>query len=167
MKTLKVIGGGEGNVGKTSLFRPYAQGTFSRARKITFGVDITSPQISVDGEEVRLTIWDIEGQDGNRPNVYIGRQAAALVYDVTESSFLEALDEWCQRLRRYGSETPIVVACDKVDPGLAFPPSWRGVFARAVGARHGFVSDRTGDSVSTLFQLPAESAADDAALAPR
>src|SRR4029078_8168677 len=80
MKTLKVIVGGEGNVGKTSLIRQYAKGKFSEARNITLGIDITTQEFQLEGESVRLAIWDIEGQAGNRPNFYIGAQAAMLVY---------------------------------------------------------------------------------------
>ncbi|HEU5423074.1 MAG TPA: Rab family GTPase [Nitrolancea sp.] len=167
MKTLKVIVGGEGNVGKTSLIRQYAKGKFSEARNITLGIDITTQQFSIGGEDVRLAIWDIEGQAGNRPNFYIGAQAAALVYDGTEPASLEALIQWYQRVRRYGSDTPVIVVCNKVDLGLAFPPVWGRVFARCIGARHGFVSAKSGDNVGQLFQLLAESAVDHAALAHR
>ncbi|HET7037635.1 MAG TPA: Rab family GTPase [Thermomicrobiaceae bacterium] len=167
MKTLKVIVGGEGNVGKTSLIRQYAKGKFSEARNITLGIDITTQQFSIGGEDVRLAIWDIEGQAGNRPNFYIGAQAAALVYDGTEPASLEALVQWHQRVHRYSSDTPVIVVCNKVDLGLTFPPVWGRVFARCIGARHGFVSAKTGDNVGQLFQLLAESAVDHAALAHR
>lgn len=167
MKTLKVIVGGEGNVGKTSLIRQYAKGKFSEARNITLGIDITTQQFTIDGEEIRLAIWDIEGQAGNRPNFYIGAQAAALVYDGTEPKSLEALGEWHDRLHRYSSDCPVVVVCNKVDLGLTYPPLWGRVFARCIRARHGFVSARTGENVSTLFTLLAESAVEHAALAQR
>jgi small GTP-binding protein len=167
MKTLKVIVGGEGNVGKTSLIRQYAKGKFSEARNITLGIDITTQQFTIGGDEVRLAIWDIEGQAGNRPNFYIGAQAAALIYDATEPASLEALVEWYQRVRRYSSDTPVIVACNKVDLGLSYPPLWGQVFARCIGARHGFVSAKSGENVGRLFQLLAESAVNHAALAQR
>lgn len=104
MRTLKVIVGGEGNVGKTSLIRKYAKGKFSEARNITLGIDITTQEFSVDGETIRLAIWDIEGQAGNRPNFYIGAQAGMLVYDVTEPASLQALTEWHARCVRYAPD---------------------------------------------------------------
>jgi small GTP-binding protein len=165
MKTLKVIVGGEGNVGKTSLIRQYAKGKFSEARNITLGIDITTQQFTIGGEDIRLAIWDIEGQAGNRPNFYIGAQAAALVYDATEPASLEALVEWQQRLHRYSSDCPVFVVGNKVDLGLTYPPLWGRVFARCIGAKHGFVSAKTGENVSTLFKLLAESAVEHAALA--
>ena len=167
MKTLKVIVGGEASVGKTSLIRQYAKGKFSEARNITLGIDITTEQFSIDGEDVRLAIWDIEGQAGNRPNGYIGAQAAALLYDGTESASLEALTEWYRRVRRFAGDTPMIVACNKVDPGLSYPPIRGQVFAQVIGARHDFVSAKTGENVSRLFQLLAESAVNHAALVQR
>lgn len=167
MKTLKVIVGGEGNVGKTSLIRQYAKGKFSEARNITLGIDITTQEFSVDGEEVRLAIWDIEGQAGNRPNFYIGAQAAMLVYDVTEPTSLEALVEWYGRCRRYAPDAPILVVGNKLDLGLSFPPVWGRFFARCINGRHGFLSAKTGENVIQGFSYLAEAAVGHARTARR
>ena len=167
MKTLKVIVGGEGNVGKTSLIRQYAKGKFSEARNITLGIDITTQEFKIDGEEVRLAIWDIEGQAGNRPNFYIGAQAVMLVYDVTEPSSLEALVEWYNRSHRYAPDAPILVVGNKIDLGLRFPPVWGRYFARCIGARHGFLSAKTGENVTQGFALLAQSAVEHAGAARR
>jgi small GTP-binding protein len=162
MKTLKVIVGGEGNVGKTSLIRQYAKGKFSEARNITLGIDITTQEFQVHDEAVRLAIWDIEGQAGKRANFYIGAQAALLVYDGTEPSSLESLVEWYDRCRRYGADAPVTVVCNKIDLGLAFPPIWGRVFAKQIGARHGFVSAKSGENVFEAFSLLAQDAVDHA-----
>lgn len=159
MRTLKVIVGGEGNVGKTSLIRQYARGKFSEARNITLGIDITTQEFNVDGEELRLAIWDIEGQAGNRPNFYIGAQTVMLVYDVTEPGSLQALVEWHTRCVRFAPDAPVIVVGNKIDLGLAFPPLWGRVLARHFGARHGFVSAKSGDNVTRAFELLARTAA--------
>lgn len=158
MRTLKVIVGGEGNVGKTSLIRKYAKGKFNEARNITLGIDITTQEFQVDGEALRLAIWDIEGQAGNRPNFYIGAQAAMLVYDVTEPASLQALVEWWQRCRRYAPDAPIIIVGNKTDLGLAFPPVWGRALSRYLQTRHGFVSAKNGNNVSQAFNLLARSA---------
>ncbi|MFO7269899.1 Rab family GTPase [Sphaerobacter thermophilus] len=158
MRTLKVIVGGEGNVGKTSLIRKYAKGKFSEARNITLGIDITTQEFSVDGETIRLAIWDIEGQAGNRPNFYIGAQAGMLVYDVTEPASLQALTEWHARCVRYAPDAPLIIVGNKIDLGLVFPPTWGRVLARHLGAPHGFLSAKTGENVTQAFTLLAEAA---------
>lgn len=167
MKTLKVIVGGEGNVGKTSLIRQYAKGKFSEARNITLGIDITTQEFQIDGESVRLAIWDIEGQAGNRPNFYIGAQAAMLVYDGTEPSSLEALIEWHGRCKRYAGDAPILVVGNKIDLGLSFPQVWGRVFARNIGAQHGFLSAKTGENVVQAFSILANQAVNHASAAHR
>lgn len=158
MRTLKVIVGGEGNVGKTSLIRQYAKARFSEARNITLGIDITTQEFNLDGDEVKLAIWDIEGQAGNRPNFYLGAQAVMLVYDVTTEGSLQALTEWHARCRRYCPDARIIIVGNKLDLGLSFPPDWGRTFARFAKAQHGFVSAKTGENVSRGFELLARSA---------
>jgi small GTP-binding protein len=158
MRTLKVIVGGEGNVGKTSLIRQYAKAKFSEARNITLGIDVTTQEFTIDGQDVKLAIWDIEGQAGNRPNFYLGAQAALLVYDVTTEGSLQALTEWYARCKRYCPDAPVIVIGNKIDLGLHFPPEWPKTFAHYARARHGFLSAKTGENVGRGFELLARSA---------
>lgn len=158
MRTLKVIVGGEGNVGKTSLIRQYAKAKFSEARNITLGIDITTQEFTLDGDDVKLAIWDIEGQAGNRPNFYLGAQAVMLVYDVTTEGSLQALTEWYGRCSRYCPDAPLIIVGNKVDLGLSFPPSWGRSFAQFARAKHGFVSAKTGENVARGFELLARAA---------
>jgi hypothetical protein len=104
-------------------------------------------------EPTRLAIWDIEGQAGNRPNFYLGAQAVVLVYDVTEPGSLQALSEWYARCQKYARTAPIIVAGNKVDLGLAFPPTWGRALAHFIGGKHGFLSAKTGQNVSRAFDL--------------
>jgi small GTP-binding protein len=164
MRTLKVIIGGEGNVGKTSLIRQYAKGKFSEARNITLGIDITTQEFDIGGQPTRLAIWDIEGQAGNRPNFYLGAQAIVLVYDVTEPSSLQALNEWIERCRKYAPTAPLIIAGNKADLGLRFPPVWGRAMAHFIGAKHGFLSAKTGQNVTRAFNLVGRAAAHHARL---
>jgi small GTP-binding protein len=158
MRTLKVIVGGEGNVGKTSLIRQYAKAKFSEARNITLGIDITTQEFEIDGEQIKLAIWDIEGQAGNRPNFYLGAQAAMLVYDVTSEGSLQALAEWFARCRKYCPNAPVIIVGNKIDLGLSFPADWGRSFATFAKGQHGFVSAKTGENVTRGFELLARNA---------
>jgi small GTP-binding protein len=165
MRTLKVIVGGEANVGKTSLIRQYVKGKFSEARNITLGIDITTQEFVINDDPIRLAIWDIEGQAGNRPNFYLGAQAILLVYDVTEPGSLRALTEWHARCRKLAPRAPVIVAGNKVDLDLTFPPTWGRAFAHFINARHGFLSARTGENVTKAFNLLGRAAAHNARVA--
>jgi small GTP-binding protein len=158
MRTLKVIVGGEGNVGKTSLIRQYAKAKFSEARNITLGIDITTQEFHLDGEDIKLAIWDIEGQAGNRPNFFLGAQAAMLVYDVTAEYSLQGLTEWYARCQRYCTSAPIIVIGNKIDLGPAFPPDWGRILARYIDAQHGFLSAKSGENVGRGFEMLARCA---------
>lgn len=158
MRTLKVIVGGEGNVGKTSLIRQYAKAKFSEARNITLGIDVTTQEFEIDEQEVKLAIWDIEGQAGNRPNFFLGAQAAMLVYDVTVEDSLQALTEWYARCKRYCPDAPIIIVGNKLDLGLAFPSEWPRTFAHYARAKHGFLSAKTGENVGFGFEVLARAA---------
>lgn len=157
LRTIKVIVGGEGNVGKTSLVRRYARAKFSEARNITLGVDITTQEFQFGDARYKLAIWDVEGQAGDRPNFYLGAQAALLVYDVTSPGSLDALHSWAERVERLAPGVPLLVAGNKADlpPGL---PEARGeALASAVGARgHVWLSAKTDTKVTPTFRWLAE-----------
>lgn len=156
-RTLKIVVGGEGNVGKTSLIRRYAKAKFSEARNITLGIDITTQEFQIDEQPLKLALWDIEGQAGNRPNFYGGAQAALLVFDMTEPRSLEALTVWVERLKTYAPGTPFLVAGNKIDLPQSVPDEWGTTFAQYVGAA-GFVrlSARTDANVTPTFVRLAE-----------
>lgn len=157
VQTLKIVVGGEGNVGKTSLIRRYAKAKFSEARNITLGIDITTQEFLIQGEQLKLALWDIEGQAGNRPNFYYGALAALLVYDVTEPRSLEGLTAWVERLKRYSPETPFIVAGNKSDLAATVPDDWGITFATYVGAVGATrLSAKTDSNVTPTFLRLAE-----------
>ena len=152
-RTLKVIVGGEGNVGKTSLIRRYARAKFVEARNITLGIDITTQEYTYRGEAFKLAVWDIEGQAGDRPMFYAGALAALLVYDVTEPRSLEALTAWIERVQRYAPGTPVVIAGNKVDLPATVPEAAGDSFAAQVRAlAHRRMSAKTDTNVTETFR---------------
>lgn len=157
LRTLKIVVGGEGNVGKTSLIRRYAKAKFSEARNITLGIDITTQEYLLGEQPLKLAFWDIEGQAGDRPNFYLGTQAALLVFDLTETRSLEALQTWVERVKRYAPDTPFIVAGNKSDLTPTVPTEWGATFANYVGADH-FVqlSAKTDVNVTPTFIRLAE-----------
>ncbi len=157
LRTLKIVVGGEGNVGKTSLIRRYAKAKFSEARNITLGIDITTQEYTVGEQPLKLALWDIEGQAGNRPNFYLGAQAALLVFDVTEPRSLEALTAWVERVKRYAPDTPFLIAGNKIDLTPTVPTEWGETFAQYVGAdRFVQLSAKTDTNVTPTFARLAE-----------
>ena len=78
---LKVVVVGDGAVGKTTLIRRYTEGKFHASRVATIGVDFYTQQVQLPTGMVKLSIWDMAGQDRFevvRAGFYRGSQAAAL-----------------------------------------------------------------------------------------
>ncbi|XP_068896267.1 ras-related protein Rab-23-like [Tenebrio molitor] len=94
---LKVVIVGNGGVGKSSMIQRYCKGTFTKDYKKTIGVDFLERQIEVDGEEVRLMLWDTAGQeefDAITKAYYRGAQACVLAFSTTDRDSFEAAHSW-------------------------------------------------------------------------
>ncbi|MGD8605628.1 MAG: Rab family GTPase, partial [Anaerolineales bacterium] len=60
---LKVVIVGDANVGKTSLLRRYCEGKFESSRVATIGVDFQTKVVDLPDGQVKLSIWDMAGQE--------------------------------------------------------------------------------------------------------
>lgn len=122
--TVKVIFAGDGFVGKTSLIRRSTKGMFSQSRVMTIGVDFHTLAVEVYGQPVKLSIWDIAGQErfgSFRGGFYGGAQAVALVYDVTDQISMDNLPRWHAEIIKVIPETRFVVVGNKIDLHRAVP----------------------------------------------
>src|SRR3990172_7657751 len=63
LPTLKVVVAGDGSVGKTSLVRRYCEGKFETSRVMTIGVDFQTKLVELTTGVVKLSIWDMAGQE--------------------------------------------------------------------------------------------------------
>lgn len=79
-------------VGKTSLVERYVKSIFSDKYHTTIGVKTDQKDIVVDGKEVRLILWDINGEDDYqrvKPSYLVGTSGFLLVADGTRKDTLE------------------------------------------------------------------------------
>ena len=104
-KVLKLILLGDPGTGKTSLIQRYVHGKFKHSYQVTIGLDVSSKDITLNGEEIRLSINDIGGQERFitiRHLFYPGAHLAMLVYDCTRPKSLENLSNtWLKELEQY------------------------------------------------------------------
>ena len=94
---LKVIILGESGVGKTALLNHYVNNQFIEDYKATIGADFMTKDIEVDNNSICLQLWDTAGQERFRSlgnAFYRGADAAILVYDITDLSSFQKIDEW-------------------------------------------------------------------------
>lgn len=151
---IKVVVAGDANVGKTSLIRRYCTETFEETRAATGGVDFQIKIVEVDGRSVKLSIWDIAGQEqfgAFRDTFYRGAKAVALVYDLTQPATLENLPRWHAEIARICPAAQFVIAGNKSDLERASSREQVEEWAKSMGLHYIETSALTGDNVTELF----------------
>ena len=155
LMVIKVVVAGDGAVGKTSLVRRYCEGKFEHTRVTTIGVDFQTQTVELPERTVKLSIWDMAGQDRFavvRSGFYRGSRAAALVYDVTDPQTLADLARWREEILTAVREQPFLVVGNKVDLERVVPEEEGKAFAESIGALYLETSALTGSGVPGLFR---------------
>ncbi len=152
---IKVVVAGDGNVGKTSLIRCYIEGKFEISRVATIGVDFHTHTVQLPDGPVKLSIWDMAGQDHFRflrSSFYRGSCAAILVYDVTSPESLEHLVKWREEILQVVPDEPFILIGNKIDLERTQDPEIARRFSKMIKAPYLETSALTGEGVSDLFQ---------------
>ncbi|MBM4425516.1 MAG: GTP-binding protein [Chloroflexi bacterium] len=152
---IKVVVAGDGNVGKTSLVRRYCEGKFEASRVMTIGVDFQTKVVELPGGAVKLSIWDMAGQDRfavMRPGFYKGSRAAALVFDVTDGESFADLRRWHAEITKVTPRQKFVVVGNKIDLPRAVESSAIAEYAASIHAAYVETSAATGEGVPKLFE---------------
>uniref|UniRef100_A0AAF5PGV1 Member Ras oncogene family RAB28 n=1 Tax=Wuchereria bancrofti TaxID=6293 RepID=A0AAF5PGV1_WUCBA len=164
-KIIKIVVCGDGASGKTSLCVRFAQDNFGRQYQQTIGLDFFTRRLTLPGNvSVLLQIWDIGGQSIASPMLekYInGAHGAVVVYDVTNSSSFENLEDWINIIKQVTKtqERPVVLMLVGNKTDLEHRRVIRierhTKFALQYGMSSYYVSAKTGDSVTLMFRKTA------------
>lgn len=152
---LKVVIAGDGNVGKTSLIRRYCEGRFEQSRVATIGVDFQTQRVELPDGPVKLSIWDMAGQERfqvMREGFYRGSLAAALVYDLTEPESFAHLSKWREEIVKVVAGLPMLVVANKRDLAPEAPLTKGEKLAHELGTKHLATSALTGEGVERMFK---------------
>ena len=109
---------GNGGVGKPSMIQCYCRGTFSSRYKNTIGVNFLKKQLRVNGEEVRLMLWDTAGQgefDALTTAYYRGAHACIVAFSTTDRDSLTAVRHWRKKVEEECGDIPMVMVQNKID----------------------------------------------------
>ena len=115
---LKVVIVGDGGIGKTAMVLRYTKNTFSEDYKVTIGVQFATQVEEVDGETVKLQIWDTAGEERFSflmPIYYRGAQGAILVFDVSRRESFQNISNWTEELLEHSEKIPIALVANKID----------------------------------------------------
>ena len=115
--SFKIVVVGDGGVGKSTMIQRLITGQFI-PMKITIGTDLATFRLNVDGNEIRLQIWDFAGEKRFRyflPNYSRGAQGCLLCFDVTRYTSFQNLPEWYNVVNKSASNPFFILVGGKVD----------------------------------------------------
>ena len=148
---------GSQNVGKTSLILRFIKHTFSYDLKQTIGTNFLIKDVEIDGDDVRLMIWDIGGQAqfSTMRNIYFkGSQGAIGIYDITTPESLLRLPGWVTTLNKATGQIPLIIIGNKVDLSaehrrVSYDDAQE--LANGLDAQHIETSAKDGKNVEDMF----------------
>ncbi|MFW9951551.1 MAG: Rab family GTPase [Candidatus Thorarchaeota archaeon] len=115
----KILVGGDGAVGKTTLLRKYVDGKFDESSIATIGVDFFIKQIIYENVgSCTLQIWDLGGQERFRhllESFIMGAKGALLLFDLTKMPKIENILNWVNIIRMHDFDLPILLVGTKLD----------------------------------------------------
>ena len=106
------------SVGKTSLVTRFVKSMFSEKYLTSVGVKVDKKTVAVQGREMMLMIWDLEGEDEFtqvRTSYFRGAAGYLLVADGTRADTLTTGLTVKERLEGAIGEIPFVLLINKVD----------------------------------------------------
>lgn len=116
---IKVLVVGNGGVGKSSLIQRYCKGTYTDGYKKTIGVDFLEKSLEIDGQEVKMMLWDTAGQeefDSITKSYYRGANCCVLAFSITDRNSFEAVERWKSKVvDQCGGSVCMVIVQNKMD----------------------------------------------------
>ena len=114
----KVVIFGDAGCGKTTLMRRFMTGIFMPGSTMTIGVDFESKYLEVNGNRVKLMLWDFGGEERFRfifPQYIAGAMGGVLMYDITDYSSFSHITSWLSIMNGAKSRFPIILVGAKLD----------------------------------------------------
>ena len=94
-------------MGKSCLLLQFTDKRFQPVHDLTIGVEFGSRTVNVNGQQVKLQIWDTAGQEKFRSitrSYYRGAVGALLVYDITRRETFDHLTTWLEDCKKYSTQ---------------------------------------------------------------
>src|SRR5690606_20784640 len=98
---------GESGVGKSCLVRRLIDNQFESSHDFTIGVEFGAQTVIVEGQTIRLQIWDTAGQEKFQAitRTYYRKVAIAiLVYDVNNRASFNNIFKWLKDIKQENAD---------------------------------------------------------------
>jgi small GTP-binding protein len=158
--TFKIVIFGDSQTGKTTLTHRFLTNLFKEDIAMTLGVDFHLKAIEVNGEMVKLQIWDFAGEERFRflfPSYVRGANGAVFMYDITNYRSLAHVDDWFEVLENeIDYDLPIVFVGGKTDlMHLKEVSTKKAMELALIKGANGFIecSSKNGENVYKIFEL--------------
>jgi small GTP-binding protein len=95
---------GEQAVGKSSIMNRYVENTFEINIIGTAGLDLKKKIIEINGEQIKIYIFDSAGQERFRSiarNQYKKADGIILIYDITDKKSFESINFWVNSIKEF------------------------------------------------------------------
>ncbi len=151
-KSKKIVMLGHFGVGKTSLVRRFVDSLFSEDYLVTLGVQVRKKEVELNGEQVTLILWDIEGNSSvskARASYLLGSHGFMYVFDVTRQETFERLNEELDYLNQNFPDIPVCVIGNKSD--LLTSENEKEFFRQEKYQQCQFTSAKNGENVEDVF----------------
>jgi small GTP-binding protein len=154
---IKLLLLGDMAVGKTSLMMRLTDDEFNLNIIGTAGIDLKKKTLNVEGEDVKVLIYDTAGHDRFRliaKSQYKGSNGIVLIYDVTDRKTFDNVAKWMEDIKENtDSKVEVLLVGNKIDKanesgvkseeGLALGQKFQVSFVET--------SAKTGEGVNTAF----------------
>jgi small GTP-binding protein len=118
MTSKKIILTGSFGVGKTSLFNRFLHNKFDGKYLSTIGVVVNKRVVAINGEDVSLLIWDIQGevtQDKVPHSYFIGAHGIIYVFDLSRPITHKHIEADIQYLKKMVPDSIVRIVGNKKD----------------------------------------------------
>ena len=152
----KVVLLGHFGVGKTSLVKRFVHQQFSEKYLTTIGVKIDKKLIQIDGNSVKLMLWDIAGESAaiKVPKKYLsGANGIIYVFDMSRKETYQNIQSDLFEINKSLPDSPSVILANKSD---LVDESFVKELKDSLGVEFEITSAKTGVNVEETFHLLAK-----------
>ncbi len=159
----KIVVGGAGGVGKTTLLHRYLHNAFVPNSTMTIGVAFHTKELVCEGlqKRIKLSLWDLGGQQRFRflqASYSAGARAGIVFFDMTRFDTMVQVKDWVGMFRTHSSPgMPIVLGGTKLDVVDPSQIEETNTLAWETAAELGLpiympTSSKTGEGVDEIFK---------------
>ncbi len=156
----KLILGGDGAVGKTSLVHRFVENSFAKDYKSTIGTSIMKKECNFKelGSNVRFIIWDLAGQSQFkrvRKSYLANAEAGILVYDVTNHQSYDNIGNWHDEIINASPNISLILVGNKIDLKDERDVKLQegNKLAEKLGLSYIETSAKTGENINDAFKM--------------